>query len=105
LAGFQKGHLPGVLENGRDIRSDEHFPASHPDHHSAGVAQPRSDDLVRLAGRKQHHPVSPLKVAQSLAGGLDESAVERLVAFDQLSDDLGIRVGSKRDTLGGKFLP
>ncbi len=64
LARFEENHPASMLENGRDIRGDEHLTLPQPDHHPAGIADAGGDDLIRLERRQHHHPVGALQVEQ-----------------------------------------
>ena len=50
LARLQKDHPPGMFQDSRQVGGHEHLAFAQADHHAAGVADARGDDLIRFFG-------------------------------------------------------
>src|SRR5262249_42775331 len=85
----------GVADQGSLMAGHEVFPVADTDYERA--AQPSAHDGVGIALTDHRKPIGPLEEGQRLTHRFAEIAVE--VPGDQVSDDLGIRVGEKLDAI------
>ncbi len=90
LPGFQKHDLTGMLHDGRKVAGDEHLAISQADRHTAGIAQPSGDDLIRFIRAHHNNAMGSAQLPQSLLHGLGQITFHFIELFHQVHDGFGI---------------
>ena len=94
---FQKGHLAGVLQQGRNVAGNKHFPLTQPNRNPAGIAQARGDQLIRVILTEHHNRAGATQIRQRFAHGGHQIATATIVviAVNEVDDHFGVGVTMK----------
>ncbi len=93
-----------MFQDGGQVGGDEGLALTPAEYHPAGVADARSDDLVRLTRRDHHDAVSAFQVLERLAAGVCQVAAAGQVALHQVHDHLGVGVGVEHGAFSAELL-
>jgi hypothetical protein len=88
LAVLDQLHPTGIAQERGDRRREEHLPLSDPDHERALETGP--DQHVGMLAVSDHESEMAFEFGVRLGDGLNE--VAGVVTFDQMNDDLGVRL-------------